>query len=136
LSSTNYNAVVLPATYAGDFEKHPVGTGGFILTAYTPKETASFKRNPDYWQKDRPYLDGVEFRFFAETQPQVLALQAGAVDMMVATPFQGSQALFADPNVNILLTRSSKHRAVHMRLDAAPCTDKRSGQSVQRCPGP
>src|SRR5205807_1355868 len=82
---TNYNAVVLPASYAGDFEQHPVGTGPFTLAAYAPKETATFKRNPDYRQAGLPYLDGVEFRFFAETQPQVLALEAGAVDLMGAT---------------------------------------------------
>jgi len=133
LSSTNYNAVVLPQNYAGDFEQHPVGTGPFSLTAYTPKESASFKRNPGYWQKDLPYLDGVELRFFAETQPQVLALQAGAVDMMLATPFQGSQAVFNDPNITVLLTPSSKHRAVHMRVDTAPFTDKRVRQALALC---
>ncbi|OLC55947.1 MAG: hypothetical protein AUH92_01105, partial [Acidobacteria bacterium 13_1_40CM_4_69_4] len=133
LSSTNYNAVVLPQTYAGDFEKHPVGTGPFVLTAYTPKESATFKRNPGYWQKDLPYLEGVEFRFFAETQPQVLALQAGAVDMMLATPFQGSQAVFNDPNITVLQTSSSKHRAVHMRVDTAPFTDKRVRQALALC---
>ena len=133
VSSTNYNAVVQPQNYAGDFEKHPVGTGPFSLAAYTPKEAASFKRNSGYWQNGLPYLDGVEFRFFAETQPQVLALQAGAVDMMVATPFQGSQALFGDPNVNVLLTRSSKHRAVHMRVDQTPFTDKRIRQAIALC---
>jgi len=133
LSSTNYNAVVLPQAYAGDFEQHPVGTGPFALTAYTPKESASFKRNPGYWQKDLPYLEGVEFRFFAEIQPQVLALQAGAVDMMLATPFQGSQAVFTDPNITVLQTSSSKHRAVHMRVDTAPFTDKRVRQALALC---
>jgi peptide/nickel transport system substrate-binding protein len=133
VSSTNYNAVVLPKNYAGDFEKRPVGTGSFGLTAYTPKESASFRRNPNYWQKGLPNLDGVEFRFFAETQPQVLALQAGAVDMMLATPFQGSQAVFNDPNITVLLTRSSKHRAVHMRVDTAPFSDKRVRQAVALC---
>ena len=130
LSSTNYNAVIIPKSYAGDFEKAPVGTGPFVMTAYTPKESASFRRNPTYWQKGLPYLDKVELRFFAETQPQVLAIQAGAVDMMLATPFQGSQALFSDPHVNIVIARSSKHRAVHMRVDSAPFNDKRVRQAV------
>jgi len=133
LSSTNYNAVILPQRYAGEFEQHPVGTGPFVLAAYTPKESASFRRNPGYWQKDLPSLDGVEFRFFAEFQPQALALQAGAVDMMLATPFQGSQALFVDPNITVLLTPSSKHRAVHMRVDTPPFTDKRVRQALALC---
>jgi peptide/nickel transport system substrate-binding protein len=130
VSSTNYNTVVLPRDYAGDFEKNPVGTGPFVLTSYTPKQSASFRRNPRYWQKGLPYLSGVEFRFFAEDQPQVLALQAGAVDMMLGTPFQGSQALFGDPNIAILATRSSQHREVHMRVDTPPFTDKRVRQAL------
>jgi len=133
VSSTNYNAVVLPKDYAADFEKRPIGSGPFLLTGYTPKQSASFKRNPRYWQQGLPYLDGVEFRFFAEIQPQVLALQAGAADMMLATPFQGSQALFSDSNVTILATRSSKHRAVHMRVDTAPFSDKRLRQALALC---
>ncbi len=133
VSSTNYNAVVLPKNYGGEFEKNPVGTGPFVMIAYTPRESARFVRNPRYWQKGLPYLDGVEFRFFPETQPQVLALQAGAVDMMLATPFQGSQALFTDPNITILATRSSKHREVHMRVDTAPLTDKRVRQALALC---
>ncbi len=133
VSSTNYNAVVLPKDYAGDFEKRPIGSGPFLLTAYSPKQSASFKRNPRYWQEGLPYLEGVELRFFAEPQPQVLALQASAVDMMLATPFQGSQALFTDPNVTILTTRSSKHRAVHMRVDTAPFSDKRLRQAIALC---
>ncbi len=130
VSSTNYNAVIIPQNYAGDFEKQPVGTGPFTMTAYVPKESARFRRNPRYWQNGLPYLGEVEFRFFAEPQPQVLALQAGAVDMMLATPFQGGQVLFADPNTNIVITRSSKHRAVHMRVDTPPFTDKRVRQAI------
>ncbi len=133
VSSTNYNAVVLPKDYAGDFEKNPVGTGPFVMIAYTPKESARFVRNPRYWQQDLPYLAGAEFRFLSETQAMVLAVQAGAVDMMLATPFQGSQALFSDPNITILSTRSSKHRALHMRVDRPAFTDKRVRQAIALC---
>lgn len=133
VSSTNYNTVVLPKDFAGDFERNPVGTGPFVMIAYTPKESARFLRNPRYRQQGLPYLEGVEFRFFAETQAQVLAMQGGAVDMMLATPFQGSQALFGDLSITILATRSSKHRALHMRVDKPPFTDKRVRQAIALC---
>ena len=49
ISSDNYNAIILPADYAGDFEKNFVATGPFKLDKYTPKVGASFVRNDDYW---------------------------------------------------------------------------------------
>ncbi len=130
VASTNYNAFILPAGYSGVFQKNPVGTGPFTMTSYVPKQSASFKKNPNYWQKGLPYLDGVQFTFFTENQPQVLALQGGSVDMMLSTPFQGSQALFSDPNVNILTARSSQYREVAMRVDMDPFKDKRVRQAI------
>ena len=49
VSTDNYNAVILPADYAGDFEQNMIGTGPFKLEKYTPKVGASFVRNLDYW---------------------------------------------------------------------------------------
>ena len=49
VSTDNYNAVILPADYTGDFEKNMIGTGPFKLEKYTPKVGASFVRNDDYW---------------------------------------------------------------------------------------
>lgn len=130
VSVANYNAIILPADYPGHFEKNAIGTGPFVLTKVVPKQSASFKRNPNYWRKGLPLLDGVEYRFFDENQPQVLALQAGDIDMMLETPFQGSQALFSDPSVTILSARSSAYRELHMRADTTPFTDKRVRQAL------
>jgi peptide/nickel transport system substrate-binding protein len=127
---SNYNAVILPADWPGDFEKNPIGTGPFRLTNIVAKQSVTFEKNADYWQKGFPYLEGVEFRFFAENQPQVLALQGGEVDLMIETPFQGSQALFQDSNVEILSATSSSYRALHMRVDEEPWTDKRVRQAL------
>lgn len=127
---SNYNSVILPADWPGDFEKNPIGTGAFRLTNIVPKQSVTFERSTNYWQKGLPFLDGIEFRFFPENQPQVLALQGGEVDMMIETPFQGSQALFQDPNVEILSATSSSYRALHMRVDQEPWTDKRVRQAL------
>jgi peptide/nickel transport system substrate-binding protein len=133
VASTNYNAVILPADYAGDFEKNPVGTGPFTLTNYVAKQSATFKKNPTYWQKGLPYLDGVSFSFAPEVTAQVLALQSGSADMMLSTPFQGSQALFSDPNITILSTPSTQVREVAMRVDTPPFTDARVRQAIALC---
>jgi peptide/nickel transport system substrate-binding protein len=130
VSSSNYNALILPKNWKGDFVKNPIGTGPFTLTKYTPKVGATFAKNPNYWQKGYPLLDGVEFKFAADDAAASLALQAGSVDMQCQTPFQGSQALFSNPKFNIAEVPGTGLREMFMRVDKAPFTDKRVRQAV------
>src|SRR6516164_1208256 len=37
---------------------HPIGTGPFKFVEFKPNESITVTRNPDYWKKGRPYLDG------------------------------------------------------------------------------
>jgi peptide/nickel transport system substrate-binding protein len=132
ISSDNYNTIIIPADYAGDFEKNFVGTGPFKLDKYTPKVGASFLRNDEYWgEKALPAR--TEFTFFADMEPQVLALQGHQVDIISQLPVIQGIALLSDPNVNILSIKSSAHTQVHMRNDMAPFTDKRVRRAVALC---
>ena len=124
--------MILPKNYGGNFEKSSVGTGPFTLSAYTSKQSATFKKNPTYWQKGLPYLDGAIFTY-ADEQAQTLQLQAGNQDMQLSTPFQGSQALFADPNIKIVSTPSTQMREVQMRVDKAPFDNKSVRQAIAYC---
>ncbi len=132
VSSTNYNCVILPQNYDGNFEKNPVGTGPFTMTAYTAKQSATFKKNPSYWQQGLPYLDGAVFTY-ADDQAQTLQLQAGSQDMQLSTPFQGSQSLIADPNIKMVSTPSTQMREVQMRVDKAPFDNKSVRQAIAYC---
>ncbi len=124
LSTDNYNLVILPADYAGDYEKTFIGTGPFKLEKFTPKVGASFVRNPNYWGK--PALpERLEYSFFGDQQSQVLALQGGDVDVLQQVAFKGAQALFNDPNIDVMSIKSVSHQQVHMRTDMAPFQDKR-----------
>ncbi len=132
VSSDNYNAIILPADYAGDFEKTFIGTGPFKLEKYTPKVGASFVRNEGYWgPKALPAR--TEFTFYADMQPQVLALQGHQVDVINQLPVLQGIALLSDPNIEILSIKSSAHTQVHMRNDMAPFTDKRVRRAVALC---
>jgi peptide/nickel transport system substrate-binding protein len=129
VSSDNYNAIILPADYAGDFEKTFNGTGPFKLDKYVPKVSASFVRNPDYWgPKALPAR--TEFTFFADQQPQILALQGGQVDVITQIAVQGAQGILNDPDIKIIKIKSAAHRQVHMRNDVAKFADKRVRQAI------
>jgi peptide/nickel transport system substrate-binding protein len=134
VSSFNYNSIILPANYEiGSFTNGGIGTGPFILTEYRAKQSVTFEKNPNYWDKGKPYMDGVEIKFFDDTPPIVLALQAGEIDAFPQTPYQGSQALFEDPNITVLESSSSEYRTLVMRVDQDPFTDKRVRQAIAHC---
>ena len=85
VSIDNYNAVILPAGYRGNYEHDFLGTGPFRLQSYRPRDGATFVRNPDYWGP-KALPDRVEFKFYSDIQPRLLALQAGEVDILDAVP--------------------------------------------------
>jgi peptide/nickel transport system substrate-binding protein len=129
VSSDNYNCVILPASYAGDFEHNWDGTGPFKLEKYTAKVNCSFVRNPHYWGR-KALPARTEFTFFNDIQPQVIALQGGQVDLIAQVPVAGAQALFNDPNFVIIHENSAGHEQVHMRCDTGPFMDKRVRQAL------
>ena len=67
VSSDNYNAIIIPADYAGDFEKNFIGTGPFKLEKYTPKVGASFTRFDGYWGP-KALPDRTEWIFYQDLQ--------------------------------------------------------------------
>jgi peptide/nickel transport system substrate-binding protein len=132
VSTDNYNAVILPADYKGDFEQTMNGTGPFKLEKYTPKIGASFVRNDDYWGP-KPLPDRVELGFYSDYQPQILALQGGQIDIIEQIPVLQGVGLLNDPNVDIISTPSTAHQQVHMRTDLAPFKDKRVRRAIALC---
>ena len=64
--------------------QHPIGTGPFKFVGFKPNEYIKVTRNPDYWKKDRPYLDGIEYTIIRNLSTAILAFVAGKFDMTFA----------------------------------------------------
>lgn len=132
LSSDNYNAVIIPASYKGGYEQSFDGTGPFKLEKYTPKVGASFVRNDDYWG-EKALPDRTEFTFFTDIQPQILALQGGQIDIINQMPVLAGVAVLNDPNVDIISLKSSAHQQLHMHCDEGPTKDARVRRAIALC---
>ncbi|MGO4438985.1 ABC transporter substrate-binding protein [Rhizobium sp. RAF56] len=65
----------------GDFGKHPVGSGAFILKDWTVGQSLTFERNPDHFIKERPLIDGYKVEIGQEPLVALLRLQKGEVDI-------------------------------------------------------
>ena len=72
-----YAAHIPPAQYRTTC----VGTGPFKLKEWRKGEFIEFVKNPDYFVKGRPYLDGLKYIVIKERGTRTAALQAGQLDV-------------------------------------------------------
>lgn len=57
-----------------------VGSGPFILAKDVPGVSVNYARNPGYWQKGIPYLDGLQYRIIPDFGTQMALFRVGALD--------------------------------------------------------
>src|SRR2546427_3511268 len=73
--------VIFPKKYLDKdpnyFKSNVVGSGPFKFKSYTRGSTFEGERNPDYFVKDRPYLDGYKFFISTETSVRAAAIRSG-----------------------------------------------------------
>ena len=73
--------VIFPKSYLDKdpnyFKTHVLGSGPFKFKGYTRGSTFEGERNPDYFVKDRPYLDGYKFYISPETSVRASAIRSG-----------------------------------------------------------
>ncbi|HEX9534716.1 MAG TPA: ABC transporter substrate-binding protein [Stellaceae bacterium] len=109
-----------------EMRAHPIGTGPFKFVEFKPNEAIRVTRNPDYWKKDRPYLDGIEYTIIKNVSTGVLAFLAGKVDM--TSPYYLQVPVLndvknQDPEAICNLVPVNVNRNVMMNRDAAPFND-------------
>lgn len=59
----------------------PIGTGPFKLVEFKRGDSIRLVRNPDYFKKDRPYLDEITFRVVDNRATRLLAFATGDFDI-------------------------------------------------------
>src|SRR5438874_1779171 len=77
-----------------DMRQNPIGTGPFKFVGFKPNEYVKVTRNLDYWKKDRPYLDVIEYTIIKNLSTAVLAFVSGRFDM--AFPYSLTVPLLKD----------------------------------------
>jgi peptide/nickel transport system substrate-binding protein len=87
-----YSPTALQKNGADWAATHPVGTGPFMLKDFERNNRVTLVKNPHYWEKGLPYLDGIEMRMVIDPMSQVVAFKAGETqaiyDVLVTTAAQ------------------------------------------------
>jgi peptide/nickel transport system substrate-binding protein len=106
-----------------EMRSHPIGTGPFKFVEFKPNESIKVARNLDYWKKDRPYLDGIEYSIIKNVSTGVLTFLAGKVDL--TSPYYLQVPVVNDirnqaPEAICNLVPVNVNRNVMMNREAAP----------------
>ena len=109
---------------------NPVGTGPFVFVSFQRDVVTKFKRNENYWDKGKPYLDAIELHYIKDPMTQMSALRAGeaeVIGMDVGKRTADMQALgftiIAEPSGTVTLIPDSAN-------PDSPFADKRVREAV------
>ncbi len=89
------------------------------------------KRNKNYFQEGKPYLDQVTFKFFPDAETQVKALQAGQIDTAYFLPVTDVETLKNIPGYNLFTPKSSpNYEAWYFNMSNPTLADPKVRQAL------
>ncbi len=131
VSVFNAQTVITPAAYTTGttLDASPNGTGPWKLTKFDAATGAEYARN-DAWWGPPPPLATTTFQFYDDVGAMVTAAAAGEVDTLVQFQVVGGEALFDNPDFNVVGFPAATHRQIWMRCDTGQFADKRVRQAL------
>jgi len=115
--------IVSPAAvkkWGDDYGLHPVGTGPFRLVDYVRDSQVTVERNPDYWQKDRPFLDQIVFRPISVNATRLVELRSGGVQLAEDMPYQDVDRMRQMSEIVLSEKAGFRHEFMRWNSDGSP----------------
>jgi peptide/nickel transport system substrate-binding protein len=115
------------------YRGHEMGTGPFKLKNYVRGSYIELERNPEYWKKGLPYLDGIKYFIVKDTSARAKAIRSGRVDV----EFRGLPPSEADAikaqigdKVAVAYPKAIVQWGVAVNVDKKPFDDERVRQAL------
>lgn len=74
-------SIIDPVSFEQQGVAGPVGTGPFTFVEYAQGDHLTLRKNPNYWDTGKPYLDELRFRIFTDPQAMMTEFEAGTLDL-------------------------------------------------------
>src|SRR5882762_9810391 len=104
-----------------------IGTGPFVLKSYEKGVRVVFERNPDYFMKGLPYLDGAVIEITPDAAARVSLLRAGKAELPHIwgwlSPDEAKSVQKTNPELSVVRHQVIGQGFVYMRTDQAPFND-------------
>jgi peptide/nickel transport system substrate-binding protein len=118
--------------FGDDYNRHPVGTGPFVLKSWMAGDRLVLERNPDYWNKGHPHLDRVVLRPLPDAQARFASLQSGESDLVWDDEYDSDNILRAknDPGLAVHAYTGSGAQVYAFNTKTLPFDDVRVRQAL------
>ena len=119
-------------TKGDDYNRNPVGTGPYILKSWTAGDRMVLERNPDYWNKGRPYLDRLVLKPLPDAQSRFASLQSGEADIIWDDEYDADniQKAQKDPKLKVHTYAGSGAAVYAFNTKTPPFDDVRVRQAL------
>ncbi|MDB5850206.1 MAG: transporter substrate-binding protein [Rhodoferax sp.] len=108
---------------ANKYNREPVGTGPFLFKEWVQGSHVILDRNPNYWDKPKPYLDRIVVRFITDGVARAAALESGGADLAAGAsgvPLSDVERFKKLANVNVEDRNwpyNGDHQQIYFNLD-------------------
>jgi 4-phytase/acid phosphatase/peptide/nickel transport system substrate-binding protein len=113
-----------------DYNRNPVGTGPFVFKEWRAADRLIAERNPNYWDKDKPYLDRVIVRPLPDSDARYASLAKGDVQVTWEDRAENIVKAKKDRNLNVQTWIGSGALVVPLNTVKEPLNDKRVRQAI------
>ncbi len=112
-----------------------IGTGPFVLKEWVRGSHAVLDRNANYWDKPKPYLDRVVFRFMPDAAARAAAFEAGDLDLGSSAPVPLADLPRFERDPRFVVARqdfayTGQQHQIFFNLETAVLKDKRVREAV------
>ena len=81
----------------------PIGTGTFVFKEWVKGSHIVYKRNPDYWDGPKPYLDELVIKFIEDPAERTSAIKNGVIQLAPGTPVPPAELDLLQSNSDLVL---------------------------------
>jgi peptide/nickel transport system substrate-binding protein len=111
-----------------------IGTGPFVMKSYEKGVKVVFERNPSYFMKGLPYLDGVVIEITPDAAARVAVLRSGKAELPHiwgwVSPEEGKALQKTNPELVVTPHQVIGQGFIYMRTDQPPFNDVRVRRAV------
>jgi peptide/nickel transport system substrate-binding protein len=111
------------------FDK-PIGSGPFMFESREPDVQVVLRKNPNYWDTGKPYLDELVFKVLQDSNARMLQFQGGDLDVVTLVPFNQLEGLRADPNFVVLDDAVARIDMISINVTRPPFDDRTLRQAI------
>jgi peptide/nickel transport system substrate-binding protein len=125
-------SVMYPREAVEQLKSQPVGTGPFLLARWDRGDRIVLKRNPEYHVRGLPRLEQVTFRFIADQNAALAALQAGDVDVVAGVGLgpESVEVVRLAPNLQVIVGESTSDVILALNNSRKPYSDVRARRAL------